>query len=248
MIKLQNVTKIYKNSIHALQDATLDIDAGDIFGIIGKSGAGKSTMLKMIGLLERPDAGRIEILGQDVTDFSGTAANTVKKQMGTVFQGFNLLMQRNVEKNIAFPLELIKADKTYINQRVSELAGLVDLTDKLKAYPAQLSGGQKQRVAIARALATNPKILLCDEPTSALDSFTTGEILRLLRDINTKLGITIIIITHEIGVIRAITKRMAVLSEGRVVELGQTADIIANPQHSMTKLLLNVEKNLDGEE
>ena len=245
MIKLHNVTKIYKNDVHALEEANVDINAGDIFGIIGKSGAGKSTVLKVIGLLERPSDGRIEILGEDVTDISAAAANAVKKQMGTVFQGFNLLMQRSVEKNIAFPLELIKADRQYINQRVTELAGLVDLTDKLKAYPAQLSGGQKQRVAIARALATNPKILLCDEPTSALDSFTTKEILRLLRDINAKLGITIVIITHEIGVVRAITNRMCVLSEGRVVELGLTKDILANPRHSMTKLLLDVEKNLD---
>ena len=243
MIRLQGASKTYKNNIHALKEVDLNIDAGDIFGIIGKSGAGKSTMLKLIGLLEQPDCGQVEILGQDVTNLSGGTANSVKKQIGTVFQGFNLLMQRNIERNIAFPLELIKSDKEYIKQRVAELAGLVDITDKLKAYPAQLSGGQKQRVAIARALASNPKILLCDEPTSALDSFTTGEILRLLLDINLKLGITIVIITHEIGVIRAITNRMAVLNEGRVVELGHTKDILVNPQHSMTRLLLDVEKD-----
>ncbi|MCL2416033.1 MAG: ATP-binding cassette domain-containing protein [Defluviitaleaceae bacterium] len=246
MIRLSNVTKTYGNtngkgkSIHALNDADLTINGGEIFGIIGKSGAGKSTMLKLIGLLERPDSGKIEILGKDISNIGSGEANAVKKQMGTVFQGFNLLMQRNVKRNIAFPLELIHAEKQYINQRVCELMRLVDLSDKSKNYPAQLSGGQKQRVAIARALAANPKILLCDEPTSALDSFTTKEILKLLKDINAELGITIIIITHETAVIKAITNSMAVLCEGRVVETGKTHDILKNPQHAMTKLLLEV--------
>lgn len=238
MIILNNITKQYKNNVNALTNISLNIDEADIFGIVGKSGAGKSTLLKLIGLLDTPTTGSIKILGQNVNYVNSNEANSIKKNIGTVFQGFNLLMQRNVEKNIAFPLELIKKDKLYIRTRCKELATLVGLEDKLSSYPAQLSGGQKQRVAIARALATNPKILLCDEPTSALDGFTTNEILKLLVDINKKLGITIVIITHELSVVRAICNRTMVLSEGSIAEIGLTKEVFNNPQNSVTKQLL----------
>ena len=242
IISLDKVTKAYSDSVDALMDVTLHVAEGDIFGIVGKSGAGKSTMLKLMGLLEKPTHGEIKILGKTVNGMSPNEANVIKKNIGTVFQGFNLLAQRNVDKNIAFPLELAKENKAYIKERCAELAGLVDLSEKLKAYPSQLSGGQKQRVAIARALATKPKILLCDEPTSALDSFTTKEILKLLKNINRKLGITIIIITHEIGVVNAICNKTVVLNEGKVEEIGETEVVLKNPQSPITKLLLGIEK------
>ena len=241
-ISLENVTKIYNNQVDALMDVTLHVAEGDIFGIVGKSGAGKSTMLKLMGLLEKPTTGEIEILGRKVSKISTGEANAIKKNIGTVFQGFNLLAQRSVEKNIAFPLELVKEKRAYIKARCAELAGLVDLSDKLKSYPVQLSGGQKQRVAIARALATKPKILLCDEPTSALDSFTTKEILKLLKDINQKLGITIIIITHEIGVVKAICNKTVVLNEGKVAEIGDTKTVLKDPKSAITKLLLGIDE------
>jgi len=239
MIDFINVEKTYKNSAHALQNVSLSIDKGEIFGIVGRSGAGKSTMLKLMGMLETPSNGSVSILGKDISKINLSEANAIKKQIGTVFQGFNLLMQRSVAKNIAFPLELIKSDKQYIKNRCQELAELVDISEKLRAYPSQLSGGQKQRVAIARALASNPKILLCDEPTSALDNFTTREILRLLRDINIKLGVTIIIITHEMAVVKAICGRMAVLEEGRVVDMGDVLDVLENPQSEATRRLMS---------
>ena len=244
MISFGNVTKTYSNQVEALTNITLSVDEGDIFGIVGKSGAGKSTLLKLMGLLDKPTSGEIEILGKKVSEINAMEANAIKKNIGTVFQGFNLLAQRSVEKNIAFPLELIKEKKAYIKERCAELAGVVDLSDKLKSYPAQLSGGQKQRVAIARALATKPKIMLCDEPTSALDSFTTREILRLLRDINKKFGLTIIIITHEIGVVKAICNKIVVLSEGMVSEIGTTDAVLENPQSPITKLLLGIGEEL----
>lgn len=239
MIKLDEVTKSYKNGVHAVNSLSLVIEPKDIFGIVGRSGAGKSTLLKIIGLLDRPTSGTVEILGHRIDSISGTDANEIKRNIGTIFQGFNLLMQRNVEKNIGFPLELAKKDKAYIKDRCKELAGLVGLEDKLNNYPSQLSGGQKQRVAIARALATNPKILLCDEPTSALDGFTTKGILKLLVDINKKLGITIVIITHELSVVKAICNKTVVLHEGRVAEVGLTRDIFESPQNPITKQLIS---------
>ncbi|MCL1987481.1 MAG: methionine ABC transporter ATP-binding protein [Firmicutes bacterium] len=243
MISLDNVTKIYGNKVDALLGVTLDISEGDIFGIVGKSGAGKSTMLKLMGLLEKPTSGEIKILNADVSTITPRDANAIKKNIGTVFQGFNLLAQRNVEKNIAFPLELIKEKKPYIKARCAELAEVVDLSDKLKSYPVQLSGGQKQRVAIARALATKPKIMLCDEPTSALDSFTTREILKLLKEINKKLGITIVIITHEMAVVKSICNKTVVLDEGKIAEMGKTSEVLKNPKSPITKLLLGIEED-----
>jgi len=240
MIKLKNVTKIYtSNQEHALINASLTVSKGDIFGIVGKSGAGKSTMLKLIGMLELPTTGEVELFGKSVAHISSSESNAIKKNIGTVFQGYNLLMQRSVAGNIAFPLELAKLNKAEIAARCKELATLVGLEEKLDAYPASLSGGQKQRVAIARALATSPQILLCDEPTSALDSFTTKEILRLIRDINAKLEITTVIITHDIAVVRAICNKAVVLDGGCIVEMGNTADVLDNPQNEATKLLLD---------
>jgi len=240
MIVLKSVDKLYNNNVYGLKDVTLNIEERDVFGIVGKSGAGKSTMLKLIGLLESPTSGELEILGHNTANISSKEATQTRKNIGTVFQGYNLLMQRNVKKNIAFPLEIAKKDKSVINQRCLELAEMVGLSDKLESYPSQLSGGQKQRVAIARALAVSPKILLCDEPTSALDSYTTKEILKLLKDINKKTGITIVIITHEIGVVKAICNRMVVLDNGSVAELGHTKEIFANPGSEETKLLLGI--------
>lgn len=241
MIELKSVSKTYQTGELALDDVSLSVGAGEIFGIVGKSGAGKSTMLKLMGLLEQPTQGTITMFGEDATCLKNSTANAIKKKIGTVFQGYNLLMQRNVAKNIAFGLELLKHDKKYIKERVTELANLVGLGEKLDAYPAKLSGGQKQRVAIARALATSPKILLCDEPTSALDSFTAKEILRLIKDINQSLGMTIVIITHDIHVVKAICHRTAVMDAGRVVEVGNTDFLINNPQNPETKQLLNFE-------
>ena len=253
MIKLDNVTKTFKKdsffgksdkkgkSVEAVKNLSLTVESGDIFGIVGRSGAGKSTMLRLIGLLDVPTTGTIQIDGKIITNIKSSDAISIKRNIGTVFQGFNLLMQRNIEKNIAFPMELSsdKKDKSYIKNRVEELAGLVGLSDKLKSYPAELSGGQKQRVAIARALATEPKVLLCDEPTSALDSFTTKEILKLLVDINKKLGITIVIITHELSVVKAICNKTLVLHNGSVAEVGLTKQVFNDPQSPVTKELIS---------
>ncbi|MCL2855760.1 MAG: methionine ABC transporter ATP-binding protein [Defluviitaleaceae bacterium] len=239
MIRLVGVSKVFPNGEVALDNVSLTIDEGDIFGIVGKSGAGKSTMLKLIGLLTQPTQGDVEIFGENTCAIKNSKANAIKKNIGTVFQGYNLLMQRSVARNIAFPLELTKTDKKAARARCVELAELVGLADKLGAYPASLSGGQKQRVAIARALATSPKILLCDEPTSALDSFTAKEILRLIKDINAKLGMTIVIITHDIHVVRAVCNKTVVLDGGRVVEVGETGDVLDNPKNPATKMLLD---------
>ncbi|MCL2169166.1 MAG: ATP-binding cassette domain-containing protein [Defluviitaleaceae bacterium] len=240
VIEMTGVTKVFATGEKALDDVSLTIDEGDIFGIVGRSGAGKSTMLKLFGMLETPTSGDVTILGEPACGIKNSKANAIKKNIGTVFQGYNLLMQRSVAKNIAFGLELVKTDKKVIKARCQELAELVGLVDKLGAYPASLSGGQKQRVAIARALATNPKILLCDEPTSALDSFTAKEILRLIKDINAKLGMTIVIITHDIHVVRAVCNRALVLEGGRIVEMGQVPEILDNPANPATRLLMDL--------
>jgi len=240
VIKLAGVTKVYTTGERALHDVSLSISEGDIYGIVGKSGAGKSTMLKLFGMLEQPTSGDVTILGENVCRIKNSKANGIKKHIGTVFQGYNLLMQRSVAKNIAFPLELAKSSKADIETKCRAMAELVGLSDKLNAYPASLSGGQKQRVAIARALATSPKILLCDEPTSALDSFTAKEILRLIKEINVKLGMTIVIITHDIHVVRAVCSKALVLEGGRIVEKGSVPQILDNPENHATRLLLDL--------
>lgn len=243
MIHVKNLTKIFRagEEVVALENIDLLVDSGDIFGIIGMSGAGKSTLLRCIALLEKPTSGSVEIDGRDLSSLRGRELIELRKSVGVIFQGYNLLMQRTVRRNVAFPLELNRRPKEEIRARVDELLDLVGLSDKADAYPSQLSGGQKQRVAIARALANQPSVLLCDEPTSALDPLTTRSILDLLVDINRKLGVTIIIITHEIGVVRAICHKVAVINNGTFVEQGDTQAIFDRPQSEVTRMLLGLQ-------
>lgn len=241
MIRIKNLSKTFDKScnVDALKNVNLSIEAGDVCGVIGMSGAGKSTLLRCIAMLETPSSGSIEIDGKDIFSLKGKELLDLKKSLGVVFQGYNLLMQRSIRQNIAFPLELIKMPKDQIAKRVDELLRLVGLSDKAEEYPSQLSGGQRQRVAIARALASNPKVLLCDEPTSALDPLTTRSILKLLREINHTLGVTIVIITHEIGVVRSICNKVAVIDAGEIAESGLTKEVFAAPQSQAAKQLLN---------
>lgn len=243
MIQISHLTKIFNDKsgeVVALHDVNLEIGRGDIFGIIGMSGAGKSTLLRCLSTLEKPTSGAITLDGVDLATLTGKQLIDTRRKMGVVFQGYNLLMQRTVRQNVAFPLALERADRAGVNARVDELLELVGLSEKAESYPSQLSGGQKQRVAIARALASNPKILLCDEPTSALDAMTTGAILDLLCDINRRLGVTVVIITHEIGVVKSICNRVAVIDEGHIAECGDTKTIFAAPQSRMTRMLLGM--------
>ena len=234
LITISHLTKIFEGKgprVTALEDVNLEIGKGDIYGIIGMSGAGKSTLLRCLTLLERPTSGQIMLAGQDIASLSGAQLRAARRGMGVVFQGYNLLMQKTVAENVAFPLRLEKGyDKAAVQARVAELLAIVGLEDRAGAYPAQLSGGQKQRVAIARALATQPEMLLCDEPTSALDPLTTKSMLALLTDINKKLGVTIIIITHELSVVQAICSHVAVISEGRLAESGAVVDVFGSPR------------------
>ena len=241
MIRIKNLSKTFDKScnVDALKNVNLSIEAGDVCGVIGMSGAGKSTLLRCIAMLETPSSGSIEIDGRDIFSLKGKELLDLKKSLGVVFQGYNLLMQRSIRQNIAFPLELIKMPKDQIAKRVDELLCLVGLSDKAKEYPSQLSGGQRQRVAIARALASNPKVLLCDEPTSALDPLTTRSILKLLQEINHTLGVTIVIITHEIGVVRSICNKVAVIDAGEIAESGLTKEVFAAPQSQAAKQLLD---------
>lgn len=241
MIRIKNLSKTFDKScnVDALKNVNLSIEAGDVCGVIGMSGAGKSTLLRCIAMLETPSSGSIEIDGRDIFSLKGKELLDLKKSLGVVFQGYNLLMQRSIRQNIAFPLELIKMPKDQIAKRVDELLRLVGLSDKAEEYPSQLSGGQRQRVAIARALASNPKVLLCDEPTSALDPLTTRSILKLLREINHMLGVTIVIITHEIGVVRSICNKVAVIDAGEIAESGPTKEVFAAPQSQAAKQLLD---------
>lgn len=240
MIKIDNLSKTYggPQGVRALKNISLEIDTGDIFGIIGISGAGKSTLLRCLSGLENPTGGTVSIDGELTGRPKGRFGANRRVQMGVVFQGYNLLMQKTVYENIALPLRFAGADRKSEKERVSRLLDMVELADKASFYPAQLSGGQKQRVAIARALATNPKILLCDEPTSALDPMTTSRVLRLLQQINRQLGVTVVIITHEIGVVRSICNKVAVISAGEVAECGSARQVLGRPQSSRTKLLL----------
>lgn len=219
----------------ALTDLNLEVKQGEIFGVIGYSGAGKSTLIRLINLLEKPTEGRVEVDGQVLSDLSEKELNRRRKQIGMIFQHFNLLWSRTVAENIAFPLELSGLSKEKREKRVDELIRLVGLEGRASSYPSQLSGGQKQRVGIARALANNPAVLLCDEATSALDPKTTDSILQLLSDINRSLGITIVVITHEMHVINKICNRVAVLNKGSIVEEGAVKDVFLNPQQAITK-------------
>ncbi len=241
MIEIKNLSKSFKGAngnVEALKNISLNINDGDIFGIIGMSGAGKSTLVRCINMLERPTDGTVLIDGVDIGALGEKELRSVRRNVTMIFQGFNLLMQRTCLKNICFPLELAGMGKAAAQARARELLEIVGLPDKADAYPAQLSGGQKQRIAIARALATDPKVLLCDEATSALDPNTTSSILSLIRDINKKTGITVIIITHQMSVVEEICNNVAILDEGRVVETGSVGDIFSNPESNAAKRLV----------
>lgn len=238
MILLKNVLKKYKTasgSLTAVQDANLTIKKGEIFGIIGYSGAGKSTMIRLLNGLEKPTSGTVQVSGYDISTIKGKELRQARQKISMIFQHFNLLWSRTVEENIAFPLEIAGVGKEARQKRVSELVEMVGLKGREKAYPSQLSGGQKQRVGIARALANNPEVLLCDEATSALDPETTDAILDLLLDINEKLGITVVLITHEMHVIRKICHRVAVMEAGQIVEQGNVLEVFQSPKAVITK-------------
>jgi D-methionine transport system ATP-binding protein len=242
--ELQKEFKSQNDTVTALSGINLNINKGDIFGIIGMSGAGKSTLVRCINFLERPTKGTIIIGDNDLSLLNDRELRHVRQNIGMIFQQFNLLMQRNVEDNICFPLEIAGLSKKEGRKRAAELLEIVGLSDKKKAYPSQLSGGQKQRVAIARALATNPKILLCDEATSALDPTTTRSILALLKDINKKFGITIIIITHEMSVVEEICSNVAIIDNGVLVEAGKVEDVFRNPKTESAKKLFYNNRNI----
>lgn len=250
MIRLSGLRKVYelaKSKVTALDDIELEIKRGEIFGIIGYSGAGKSTLLRSINLLERPTEGNVVVDGQPLQQLAPSRLRMERRQIGMIFQHFHLLWSRTVRENISFPLEIAGESKENIQTRVEELASLVGLTERLDVYPSQLSGGQKQRVGIARALANRPKVLLADEATSALDPKTTDSILSLLLDIHNKLGITIVLITHEMHVIHKICDRVAIMSDGRIVESGPVEDVFTHPQQDITReFLAQLDPNLKG--
>lgn len=241
MIEIKNLSKSFSTSdgtVDALKNVSLTVNDGDIYGIIGMSGAGKSTLVRCINMLERPTSGSVIIDGQDIGALSEKQLREERRSITMIFQGFNLLMQRNCLKNVCFPLELAGISKAEAEKRAAELLETVGLGDKKKAYPAQLSGGQKQRVAIARALATHPKVLLCDEATSALDPQTTHSILQLIREINQKLGITVIVITHQMSVVEEICTHVAILDNGEVAEQGEVGAVFSNPQSDAARRLV----------
>ncbi len=240
MIQFKNVSKSFSGTtpVHALRGVDLHIPAGQIFGIIGQSGAGKSTLVRCINMLERPDQGEVWVNGTLMNNLRPGKLRQKRKKIGMIFQHFNLLNSRTVFDNIAFPLELAGLSKAQIRVKVHSLTDLVGLDDKLHAYPSQLSGGQKQRVGIARALATEPDLLLCDEATSALDPETTKSVLRLLQQINAKLGLTIVLITHEMAVIQEVCDSVAVLENGKVQETGPVVNVFTQPQSPATRRML----------
>ena len=247
MIEIKNLSKTFRTTagtVEALKNISLTVNDGDIYGIIGMSGAGKSTLVRCINMLERPTEGAVLMDGQDLGALSKKELRKVRRDVTMIFQGFNLLMQKTCLRNICFPLELAGVKKVEARKRAMELLEIVGLPDKAESYPAQLSGGQQQRIAIARALATQPKVLLCDEATSALDPKTTHDILELLKDINERLGITIIIITHQMSVVEEICNRVAILDGGVVAEEGDVSAVFADPQSDAAKRLVFP----DGEE
>lgn len=238
MIELKDIYKSYKRKgadIEALKGINLKVEKGDIFGVIGYSGAGKSTLIRLVNYLEKPTKGEVYVQGQSLASFSVKELRATKKQIGMIFQHFNLLESKRVYDNVAIPLVLQKKNKQEIQKRVTELLEFVGLSDKANSYPNELSGGQKQRVGIARALASNPSILLCDEATSALDPQTTQSILQLLKRINAEYNITIMIITHEMGVIQEICNKVAVMESGKIIEQGTVLEVFGKPQHPTTK-------------
>jgi len=249
VIEFQQVHKTYRvagREIPALNPTSLTIEDGQVFGLIGHSGAGKSTMLRLINRLEEPSGGKIIVDGEDVTAFNANQLRGFRQQVGMIFQHFNLLASKTVADNVALPLTLAgELSRSEIDQRVTELLARVGLSDHARKYPAQLSGGQKQRVGIARALSTNPKILLCDEATSALDPQTTASVLQLLAEINRELKLTIVLITHEMDVIRRVCDRVAVMDAGQIVEQGSVAEVFLHPQHATTKRFVQEDEQVD---
>ena len=241
IIQVRHLTKTFgegETAVHALDDISLDVHPGEIYGIIGLSGAGKSTLVRCLNLLERPTSGSVMVDGSEMTRLSDKELRLARRNVTMIFQSFNLLMQRTCLKNVCFPMELSGVHKAKAEARARELLEIVGLADKADAYPAQLSGGQKQRVAIARALATDPKVLLCDEATSALDPTTTASILSLLKDLNQKLGVTVVVITHQMSVIEEICTRVAILDGGKIAEEGEVTDIFSNPKTDAARRLV----------
>ncbi|HYD51990.1 MAG TPA: ATP-binding cassette domain-containing protein, partial [Gemmatimonadaceae bacterium] len=241
MIQLRDVVKVFRSGpedVRVLKGVSLEVEAGEIFGVIGRSGAGKSTLVRCVNALERPTSGTVHVHGREITALEGRALREARHAIGMVFQHFNLLSSRTVEANVAFPLELAGRPKAEIAGVVQPLLELVGLASKRGRYPSELSGGEKQRVGIARALASRPDVLLCDEATSALDPETTQAILELLRDVNRKLGLTILLITHEMPVIKEICARVAVLDHGEVVEQGPVFDVFTAPRSDVTRALV----------
>ena len=242
MIQIKNLTKTYgsaPDAPHALDDVSIDVADGDIMGIIGMSGAGKSTLVRCINLLERPDSGQILVDGQDVTGLTGAALRTYRRRVAMIFQNFGLLAQKTVLANACFPYKAATGRVTAENrERALELLDMVGLRDRADSYPSQLSGGQQQRVAIARALACDPEYILCDEATSALDPASTNTVLKILRQINRETGVTIIVITHSMGVVEKICRNVVVLEHGHVVERGSVAEVFADPKSQAAKVLL----------
>ena len=247
MIELTHISKDFASggrTVHAVQDVSLSIGKGEIFGIIGFSGAGKSTLVRCINLLERPTSGSVTVDGKEMTALSARELRQARKKIGMIFQHFNLMPSRTVFGNVAYPLRGSGLSREQIADKVHRLLELVGIGDKAEAYPKQLSGGQKQRVAIARALANDPNVLLCDEATSALDPQTTKAILRLLKNLNEKLGITVVIITHEMAVVKEICDRVAVMEHGRVVESGEVFNVFADPRQEITRSFIHTTSNL----
>lgn len=249
-ILIQDVSKTFETkdgSVQALNHVSLSIESGDIYGIIGMSGAGKSTLVRCMNFLEVPSEGKVLIDGKSLSEFSPKELRKEREKIGMIFQHFNLLMQKNVLENVCFPLYIQGKKKAEARAKALELLEIVGLADRAKAYPAQLSGGQKQRVAIARALASDPQILLCDEATSALDPQTTSSILELLQDINQKFGITIVIITHQMSVVREICTHVAIMKDGEVKEQGLVEEIFSHPKSQVAKELISKDSGNDVE-
>lgn len=248
MIQLEHVTKTFRTrdgDVHAVKDVSLDIQEGQIYGIIGYSGAGKSTLVRCMNLLEVPDSGKVIFDGKDLMKLSPAELRKARQKMSMIFQHFNLMRSRSVFDNIALPMRNMKKPKEEIEQRVMELLELVDLAERKDSYPSQLSGGQKQRVAIARALATEPKVLLCDEATSALDPQTTQSILKLIKKINREMNLTVVMITHEMLVVKEICDRVAVMDSGRVIEKGDIVPLFTNPIEDLTRQFINTTSSVN---
>ena len=247
MIRLENVSKTFTDSnkeVHAVNNVSLTINDGDIFGIIGFSGAGKSTLVRCINLLEKPTEGKVFVDDAEITALSGKDLRKARKKIGMIFQHFNLMPSRTIFGNVAYPLRGSGLSKEEISEKVHHLLELVGISEKENAFPSQLSGGQKQRVAIARALANDPNILLCDEATSALDPQTTKSILKLLQQLNQTLGITVVVITHEMAVVKEICNRVAVMDHGDVVEEGEVFHVFASPKEPLTRSFIKTTSNL----